>query len=65
MLTIEEKINLLSTNLGVPRLGIRNTDIRKDFTAWHWAVPPTGVAAGMPYHHFPQAYGLGSTWIRT
>jgi beta-glucosidase len=63
MLTLEEKINLLSTNLGVPRLGIRN--------AWH-SEGLHGMALGGPAHWggkedsptstFPQAYGLGSTW---
>ena len=63
MLTMEEKINLLSTNLGVPRLGIRN--------AWH-SEGLHGMALGGPAHWggkedaptttFPQSYGLGSTW---
>lgn len=63
MLTIEEKINLLSTNLGVPRLGIRNTGHSEGLHGMalggpaHW-----GGRQDQPTTTFPQAYGLGSTW---
>lgn len=63
MLTIEEKINLLSTNLGVPRLGIRNTGHSEGLHGMalggpaHW-----GGRRDAPTTTFPQAYGLGSTW---
>lgn len=69
LLTLEEKINALSTNLGVPRLGIRSTGHSEGLH---------GVALGGPGNWgdfnnkvnprtyptttFPQAYGLGATW---
>jgi len=69
LMSIDEKVNALSTDLGVPRLGIRS--IRhseglhgmalggpgkwggRDFTGQHISFPTTT---------FPQAYGLGETW---
>lgn len=72
LMTIDEKVKALSTNLGVPRLGIRET--------WHseglhgltlggpgnWGgfktVNYERVPAIFPTTTFPQAYGLGSTW---
>lgn len=73
-LTLEEKINLLSTNLGVPRLGIPNCGSMEGLH---------GLALGGPAFNngkktvdgkevpddrfttmFPQAYGLGETWDR-
>lgn len=63
MLTIEEKINLLSTDLGVPRLGIRSTGHSEGLHGMalggpaHW-----GGRQDQPTTTFPQAYGLGSTW---
>lgn len=72
IMTIDEKVNALSTNLGVPRLGIRSTEHSEGLH---------GMALGGPanwggfkiinnqripdiYHTttFPQAYGLGETW---
>jgi len=69
LMTIDEKINALSTNLGVPRLGIRNTGHSEGLH---------GLALGGPANWgdfsnrinpktypttiFPQAYGLGETW---
>ena len=74
-LTLEEKINLLSTNLGVPRLGIPRCGSQEGLH---------GLALGGPAAMngkkkvdgkevsddrfttiFPQAYGLGETWDRT
>jgi len=63
MLTVEEKINLLSTNLGVPRLGIRNCFHSEGLHGMalggpaHW-----GGKEDAPTTTFPQSYGLGSTW---
>lgn len=73
-LTLEEKINLLSTNLGVPRLGIPACGSQEGLH---------GLALGGPAAMngkkkvdgkevnddrfttiFPQAYGLGETWDR-
>ncbi|MCH5234061.1 MAG: glycoside hydrolase family 3 C-terminal domain-containing protein [Muribaculaceae bacterium] len=60
LLTLEEKINLFSTNLGVPRLGIPNCG---HFEGLH------GLQIGGPANQYsqpttihPQAYGLGETW---
>ena len=73
-LTLEEKVNLLSTNLGVPRLGIPRCGSQEGLH---------GLALGGPAAMngkkkvdgkevnddqfttiFPQAYGLGETWDR-
>ena len=60
LLTLEEKVAMLSTNLGVPRLGIPNCN---HFEGLH------GLSIGGPAHKTgkpttisPQAYGLGETW---
>lgn len=59
-LTLEEKIDLFSTNLGVPRLGIPDCG---HFEGLH------GLQIGGPANTYnepttihPQAYGLGETW---
>lgn len=61
-LTLDEKIALLSTNLGVPRLGIPSLSC---YEGLH------GIVLGGPANKFsypttifPQAYGLGETWDR-
>jgi len=61
-LTLDEKISLLSTNLGVPRLGIPSLSC---YEGLH------GIVLGGPANKFsypttifPQAYGLGETWDR-
>lgn len=69
LMTLDEKVNALSTNLGVPRLGIRSTGHSEGLH---------GMALGGPANWgdfinkfnpktypttiFPQAYGLGETW---
>ena len=63
LMTLDEKIRALGTNLGVPRLGIRGTG---QMEGLH------GMAIGGPMAEgrtpptlttqFPQAYGLGETW---
>ena len=71
-LTLDEKIDLLSTNLGVPRLGIPNSS---HFEGLHgltlggaggWnkirKADGTQVLDPKPTTVFPQAYGLGETW---
>jgi len=61
-LTLDEKIALLSTNLGIPRLGIPSLSC---YEGLH------GIVLGGPANKFsypttifPQAYGLGETWDR-
>lgn len=72
LMTIDEKINALSTDLGVPRLGIRTTGHSEGLHGL--ALGGTGNWGGMkmenykmvpnvyPTTIFPQAYGLGETW---
>ena len=73
-LTLDEKISLLSTNLGVPRLGI---PARGTYEGLHGlALGGPAVMNGkkevdgkqvnndVPTTIFPQAYGLGCTWDR-
>lgn len=72
LMTIDEKINALSTDLGVPRLGIRKTGHSEGLHGLALGGP--GNWGGMkmenyktvpdvyPTTIFPQAYGLGETW---
>ncbi len=72
LMTIDEKINALSTNLGVARLGIRNAGHSEGLHGL--ALGGVGNWGGMkmenyrmvpdvyPTTIFPQAYGLGETW---
>ena len=73
-LTLDEKISLLSTNLGVPRLGI---PARGTYEGLHGLalggpaamngkkeVDGKQVNDDVPTTIFPQAYGLGCTWDR-
>lgn len=68
LMTIDEKINALSVNLGVPRLGIRSTDHSEGLHglalggSGQWGGTRMGVAVKYPTTIFPQAYGLGETW---
>ncbi len=72
LLTLEEKIRLLSTDLGVPRLGIRSTGHSEGLHGmalggpggWGGREMKDGrmVAITYPTTTFPQAYGLGATW---
>ena len=72
-LTLDEKLSLLSTNLGVPRLGIPDCNHFEGLHgltlggpgAWGgWAKGEDGrrVKTDLPTTIFPQSYGLGSTW---
>ena len=71
-LTLDEKINLLSTNLGVPRLGIPNSNHFEGLHGltlggaggWNKIRKPDGstILDPKPTTVFPQAYGLGETW---
>lgn len=72
LMTIDEKINALSTDLGIPRLGIRKTGHSEGLHGL--ALGGVGNWGGMkmenykmvpdvyPTTIFPQAYGLGETW---
>ncbi len=72
LLTLEEKIRLLSTDLGVPRLGIRSTGHSEGLHGmalggpggWGGREMKDGkwVPVTYPTTTFPQAYGLGATW---
>lgn len=74
ILTIDEKISLLSTDLGVPRLGIRDTHHCEGLHGLALGGPANwggfhvvhGNAIKNEYYTtiFPQAYGLGETWDR-
>lgn len=71
-LTLEEKVGLLSTNLGVPRLGIPNCNHFEGLHGltlggagdWNKYRKPEGgyIVNPLPTTVFPQAYGLGETW---
>ena len=71
-MTIDEKVNALSTNLGVSRLGIRATGHSEGLHGMalggpgNWGgwkmVNYERVPDVYPTTTFPQAYGLGETW---
>lgn len=60
LLTLEEKIDLLGTNLGVPRLGIPNSNHFEGLHGLQLGSPTR--EKGLPTTIHPQAYGLGETW---
>ena len=72
LMTIDEKVNALSTNLGVPRLGIQNTTHSEGLHGMALGGPGgwggwkivngQRVPDVYPTTIFPQAYGLGETW---
>ena len=71
-LTLDEKIALLSTNLGVPRLGIPSLNCYEGLHGIALGGPASNngkkevngqmVPDDLPTSIFPQAYGLGETW---
>lgn len=72
-LTIDEKIHLLSTDLGVERLGIPRCDHFEGLHGLALGGPgmwggrqqlPSGEVVGveLPTTIFPQSYGIGSSW---
>ncbi|MBQ9656995.1 MAG: glycoside hydrolase family 3 C-terminal domain-containing protein [Prevotella sp.] len=73
-LTLDEKLSLLSTNLGVPRLGIPSYGSYEGLHGLALGGPAMNngkktvdgkeVANDLPTTMFPQAYGLGCTWDR-
>ncbi|MCH5241099.1 MAG: glycoside hydrolase family 3 C-terminal domain-containing protein [Muribaculaceae bacterium] len=60
LLTLEEKINLFSTNLGVPRLGIPDCGHFEGLHGLQIGGPANKYSQPTTIH--PQAYGLGETW---
>lgn len=62
LLTLEEKIALLSTNLGVPRLGIPNCGQVEGLHGLSLSGPGKERPDTIPTTIFPQAYSLGQTW---
>jgi beta-glucosidase len=63
LMTLEEKVNALSTQLGIPRLGIRNCGHVEGLHGLAYGGPSNwGSRNPVPTTIFPQAYGLGETW---
>lgn len=62
LLTLEEKIDLFSTNLGVPRLGIPNSNHFEGLHGLQIGGPANENKIHKPTTIHPQAYGLGETW---
>ncbi|MBN1144524.1 MAG: glycoside hydrolase family 3 C-terminal domain-containing protein [Bacteroidales bacterium] len=63
LMTLEEKVNALSTQLGIPRLGIRNCGQVEGLHGLAYGGPSNwGSRNPVPSTIFPQAYGLGETW---
>ncbi len=72
MLTLDEKLSLLTTNLGVPRLGIPSLATYEGLHGLALGGPARNngrhtengreVADDLPTTMFPQSYGLGETW---
>ena len=65
LMTLDEKVNALSTNPSVPRLGVKGTNHVEGLHGLALGGP--GEWGGknkepMPTTTFPQAYGLGETW---
>ena len=61
LLTLDEKIELLSTNVGVPRLGIASYNTVEGLHGLSLGGPGKDYV-GEVTTSFPQAYGLGETW---
>ena len=61
MLTLDEKIELLSTNVGVPRLGIASCNTVEGLHGLSLGGPGKDRLGEMTTS-FPQAYGLGESW---
>lgn len=65
LMTLEEKINCLSTRPSIPRLGVKGTRTVEGLHGLalsgpaNWAVTGEGASATTT---FPQAYGLAQTW---
>jgi beta-glucosidase len=63
LMTLEEKVNALATQFGIPRLGIRNCAHSEGLHGLAYGGPSNwGSRSPVPSTIFPQAYGLGETW---
>ena len=65
LMTIDEKVNALSTNPEVPRLGVKGTGHVEGLHGLALGGPAGWGGKGkepLPTTTFPQAYGLGETW---
>jgi beta-glucosidase len=65
LLTIDEKINALSTRLSVPRLGIKGTHTVEGLHGLAYSGPANWAVKGpkaSPTTTFPQAIGLAQMW---
>jgi beta-glucosidase len=65
LMTLEEKVAVLSTNPSVPRLGVVGTDHVEGLHGLALGGPGKWGGKGkepIPATTFPQAYGLGETW---
>ena len=68
LMTLQEKVNALSTSFGVPRLGIRSVGQVEGLHGLALGGPGNWGNFGSRKHItypttiFPQAYGLGETW---
>lgn len=63
VMTLEEKVNALSTQFGIPRLGIRLCSLSEGLHGLAYGGPSNwGSRNPTPTTIFPQAYGLGETW---
>lgn len=63
MLTLDEKISLLSCNMGIERLGVPISFYSEGMHGIAYGGPSNwGQYKPLPTTSFPQAYGLGATW---
>ncbi|MFI0430237.1 glycoside hydrolase family 3 C-terminal domain-containing protein [Mariniflexile sp. HMF6888] len=65
LMTLEEKVAVLSTNPSVPRLGVMGTTHVEGLHGLAFGGPGEWGGKGkepIPTTTFPQAYGLGETW---
>ncbi|SFU66547.1 beta-glucosidase [Pustulibacterium marinum] len=64
-MTLDEKVQCLSTNPSVPRLGVQGTEHVEGLHGLALGGPAewdSKTKAPQPTTQFPQAYGLGETW---
>ena len=63
-LTLDEKIHLLSVDMGIPRLGVPTSFYSEGMhgIAYGGPAPWGNVHKPLPTTSFPQAYGLAQTW---
>ncbi|HET9571040.1 MAG TPA: glycoside hydrolase family 3 C-terminal domain-containing protein [Bacteroidales bacterium] len=61
-LTVDEKINCLSSGFEIPRLGIRNSGNSEGLHGLSQGGPGYGQKVRTPTTQFPQSIGLAQTW---